>query len=364
MKAVFENDGNLREKDYFWGRNTGIFVCTSQGTDKSVCVTFFIKIKTMYRCVLIFCLLISINLSAQDRFPLFTAEAGGDKSDCFAKCMLPAVLDTISESILKTPQSSHYEMTAAVFDTIIETIEITPPLTIYEIIPAVYDTIREEIVIRDGVNMPISNEEKEDADCIEIFTEKIETAPPLKRWTRKLNENCDFETEGDKCYYWLLTDIPETYEVTKVEINNCANEPPKTERSAPENQTITRLQLRTPAQVREVYIPAEMQEVTRLLLRQDANANLINVPAKYEVIDKLILVRQGGEIEMRTVWCDKKAAENMNKIQKTLKKRGYYKGKTKGEWSQKTQNALLEFQQENNLPIGQFDEETMKMLGF
>ncbi len=317
----------------------------------------------MYRFSLILCLVIAVNLSAQDRFPLFTSELEAD-NECFAQCMLPAVLDTLSENILKTPETSYYELVAAVFDTIIETIEIEPPKTIYEIIPAEYDTIREEIVVRDGENLPIQNEKNTDANCMEIFTEKIETAPPVKRWVRHLNDNCDLEKEGDKCYYWLLTDIPETYEVRDIQVNNCANQPPQMKRSEPEIQMITRLQLRVPAQVREVYVPAVTQEVTRLLLRQDATANLINSPAQYDVIDKLIIVRQGGEIEMRTVWCDTKAAENMKEIQKTLKKRGYYKGKTKGEWSQKTQDALLKFQQDNGLPIGQFDEETMKVLGF
>ena len=318
----------------------------------------------MYRFSLIFCLFISINLSAQDRFPLFTAEVEGTKGECFAQCMLPAVLDTVSENILRVPESSSYEVTTAVFDTIIETIEIEPPKTVYEIIPAEYDTIREEIVIRDGENIPTQNKANTDANCIETFTEKIETAPPIKRWIRHLNDNCDLEKEGDKCYYWLLTDVPETYEVRDIQVNNCANQPPQMQRSEPEIQTITRLQVRVPAQVREVYVPAVTQEITRLLLRQDATSNLINTPAQYDVIDKLVIVRQGGEIEMRTVWCDAKAAENMSQIQKTLKKRGYYKGKAKGEWSQKTQDALLKFQQDNGLPIGQFDEETMGMLGF
>jgi len=92
----------------------------------------------MYRFVLFFCLLISVNLSAQDRFPLFTSEVEGTKGECFAQCMLPVILDTLSENILKTPETSYYDVIAAVFDTIIETIEIEPPKTIYEIIPAEY----------------------------------------------------------------------------------------------------------------------------------------------------------------------------------------------------------------------------------
>ncbi len=53
----------------------------------------------------------------------------------------------------------------------------------------------------------------------------------------------------------------------------------------------------------------------------------------------------------------------VQKIQKSLQTRGYYKGKIDGVIGAQTKAALIKFQKDNGLPIGSLDLQTQKVLG-
>jgi peptidoglycan hydrolase-like protein with peptidoglycan-binding domain len=51
------------------------------------------------------------------------------------------------------------------------------------------------------------------------------------------------------------------------------------------------------------------------------------------------------------------------KIQKALKQQGYYFGPFDDILGQKTKDAVLRFQKDKHLPVGNFNVETLKALG-
>lgn len=82
----------------------------------------------------------------------------------------------------------------------------------------------------------------------------------------------------------------------------------------------------------------------------------------YKIVteNKSELVNKGGFTEWRNVLCEKDiTTEVSTQIQEALKQRGYYQGEITGEIKKDTRNALVNFQKDNGLPVGQLDFDTL-----
>ena len=86
----------------------------------------------------------------------------------------------------------------------------------------------------------------------------------------------------------------------------------------------------------------------------------INKNFKLKTIESKIIFKEGGFTEYRNVVCDELInADLINSIKSALSRRGYSPGELDGVYDHKTKAALVKFQKDNNLPIGQLDEETI-----
>ena len=97
-----------------------------------------------------------------------------------------------------------------------------------------------------------------------------------------------------------------------------------------------------------------------------ASTNVITVPAEYKSVSRRQLVKKGGFSEWREVVCDADITSDLvRRVQSALMSRGFDVGTAGADnvMGAATKAALVKFQKENNLPVGQLDLETLKVLG-
>ena len=128
--------------------------------------------------------------------------------------------------------------------------------------------------------------------------------------------------------------------------------------------TVTRQVVKTAAATREEAIPAEYSTATKQVLKAAATTREIEIPAEYTTVTKRRLVKKGGFTEWREVVCNYKVTAELNRqIQRALRDRGYDPGPIDNIIGTRTKAALVKFQKDNGLPIGNLNVETMKALG-
>jgi Putative peptidoglycan binding domain len=78
-----------------------------------------------------------------------------------------------------------------------------------------------------------------------------------------------------------------------------------------------------------------------------------------------VLAEKGGISGWKKILCAdcNLISSRLPKIQLVLQKKGYYKGKIDGIIGDKMKKALIQFQKDNQLPIGALDVQTLKALG-
>jgi len=94
--------------------------------------------------------------------------------------------------------------------------------------------------------------------------------------------------------------------------------------------------------------------------------NTIDVEAQYKTVTKRQLVKPGGFTEWKEVVCDADITPDLyRRVQTALISRGYNVGSAgaDGRIGTATKNALVKFQKDNGLPVGQLDVETLRALG-
>ena len=97
-----------------------------------------------------------------------------------------------------------------------------------------------------------------------------------------------------------------------------------------------------------------------------ASTIVTDVPAEYRTVSKRQLVKKGGFTEWREVVCDADISSDLvRRVQNALLSRGYDLGASgaDNDMGPSTKAALVKFQKDNGLPVGQLDFETLKALG-
>ena len=107
-------------------------------------------------------------------------------------------------------------------------------------------------------------------------------------------------------------------------------------------------------------MPAEKETIT-ILVDTTQSSNFYMQTFKTET-----LISKGGFTEWREVVCDKEVDKNfIIDLQSKLMKKGYLNqiDYQKNSVGAKLKKALINYQRENNLPVGNMDMETLASLG-
>jgi hypothetical protein len=126
--------------------------------------------------------------------------------------------------------------------------------------------------------------------------------------------------------------------------------------------TMTKQIVKKPATFEFEVIPAQYATQTLRSFRKSP-LRAIPVPAEHATYTYRQLVRKGGFSEWREIVCSSSPSPILLlKLQKALNARGYETFENHGHGSQ-TRNALIKFQKDRGLPVGNLDMETIKALG-
>ncbi len=326
---------------------------------------------------------------------------------------IPAEYETITEQMMITPEATRLIAVPAEFETVTEQIVAKDAATRLVAVPAEYETVTEEYIAEPESSRVVVREPR-----YETLTEQIETSPASTKWVkRKADRNC-LSADPNDCLVWCLVETPAQYRTVSRRINigceggdgtpnsNCVTteiipakmasrtsrvvrtpattrteeipaeyttvtkriiKTPATTRTEvipAEFKTVTRRVLRTPATTTTEVIPAEFTTVTRRVVKTPATTRTIDVPAEFTTVTKRQLVRKGGFTEWREIVCGSDVTTQMVRdVQTALRTRGYDPGPADNVMGSRTKAALVKFQRENNLPVGQLDFETLRALG-
>ena len=326
---------------------------------------------------------------------------------------IPAEYETVTEQVLKKAESTRLIAVPAEYETVTEQVMVKEASTRLITVPAEFETVTESYVMEPESSRVVVREPR-----YETQTEQIETAPASTKWVkRKADRNC-LSADPNDCLVWCLVETPAQYRTVSRRINvgcdggdgspnsNCvttevipqkmgsrtsrvvrtpattrSEEIPaeyttvrktvlktpattRTETIPAEFKTVTRRVLRTPATTRTETIPAEYTTMTRRVVKTPATTRTIDVPAEFTTVTKRQLVRKGGFTEWREIVCGSDVTTQMVRdVQTALRSRGYDPGPADNVMGSKTKAALVKFQRENNLPVGQLDFETLRALG-
>lgn len=231
---------------------------------------------------------------------------------CYARCTAPDQYEYKEEQVIDKPASFRIEKVPAVYETVYDTVVVKPAFT--KVIPV--------------------------APTFDIVTEQKLVSEASKRWVKgKGDVNCLSQNPSD-CEVWCLTEVPAVY------------------------KTVTRKVEKSPATTREETVPAVTKIVPRKKMITPALENRIEIPATYKTVMQKILVQKGGLQEWKEVLCQQDVTDNKVKaIQTALIREGYDPGPADNQMGPKTKEALVKFQQDKGLPIGNLNMETLKALG-
>lgn len=317
---------------------------------------------------------------------------------------------TIMEKLVIRPEYRRLVVEPPVWETVEEEYEIEPAYTRYEVLEPKYETVSGAVEVRPaGVKWV---RKKADFNCLQANPDDclvwclVETPAEYQTYSVQVNRGCNGSGRPDDgCL--VPTQVPakmgkrtvqrlktparvheeivpeETRTITKRVVKTPAGqrEPIPTEYRLVSGQVVP-----VPAPVREEEVPAETITVTRQVLKSPATLREEVVAAEYKPftikrllppgtrfeetpvvrvpVAKQVLVRPGGFTEWREVVCDERiTGQSIRQIQEALKKAGYDPGSIDGSMGNRTKNALMQFQQDKGLPVGNLDVETMRALG-
>ena len=236
------------------------------------------------------------------------AEAG----KCYARCFVADQFEFKEETVIDKPVSYKTVSIPATYRTVFDTITVKPASTRYEEIAAVYETVTEDIMV----------------------------SPATQKWVKSVaNAGCLSANPAD-CQVMCLQEVPAVY------------------------KKVARRIVKTPAIRQEHPVQAEYKIVAHQVVDNPARTEQVEIPATYKKVMHKELVRKGGYSDWKEILCASKlTTSKIIAIQTALKNSGYNPGPLDDVFGEQTKTALIKYQQDKNLPVGNLNIETLKALG-
>lgn len=243
----------------------------------------------MYKSIAVLCIcFFSFNhLVAQEGLP-----NNPTPGKCYIRCVVDDTWRDKEVQIMKRPGHVKLEVIPAEYKSEEVQVMIKPPSKRLEIIPAVFKKVVDTITIVDEYNkislVPIK---------FSNLVEEVITQPGYARFESKSSiESCKSKDPRD-CELLCYVEYPEhrtPISVQKIEAEETFTKTPK-----PAKKTyVTKEVMVSPAQVKEIEIPAVYKTVKKSVLVKDETVREINVAPQYENQMTRVLEKQGG----MTVW--------------------------------------------------------------
>ena len=269
---------------------------------------------------------------------------------CYARVLIPATYQTVSEKVLKRDAAEKIEIIPARYESGKETVLVKEASTKLEVIPAVYGEVQERVLIK-----PASSKIVEVPAVYETVVERVLDKPAHTAWKKgpatTQSANVLSQSTTDTGEIMCLVEVPATYKSLEKRV---LVSPARTnEITIPaEYKTVTKTVVSTPATAREIVVPAQYETVSVTKLVTPARENRIAIPAEYQTVTRTNKSTDES-MEWRQVMCEvNMTRDNVLALQTALKDKGYYSAGIDGVIGGQTLGAARKYALENNLPAG------------
>jgi hypothetical protein len=300
-----------------------------------------------------------LTVSAQDNPFAGGTPPQAELGKCYAKCYIPSQYETVSEQVMTKQGATKLVAVPAEYETVSEQILVKEASTKLVPVPAEYETVTEQVLVKDAYTKKVPV-----APVYETTTEKVLVSEATTKWVMKKDKNC-MSADPNDCFVACYEEVPERYTTYTSSVLKTPATVKEVEVPA-EYKTITKRVLKTPATYKEVAVPAEYATVTKRKLVKPAGVEEVSIDAQYKNISKRRLVKAGEYSDWREILCDSKVTNyTISQIQQALINEGYDVGPSGADnvLGGDTRAALMQYQRDNNLPVGNLNIETLNKLG-
>ncbi len=246
------------------------------------------------------------------------ASAGADvppnaePGKCYARCLMEDRYTFQTERVVDQPRMVRSIKLPALYKTVYDTVVISAGSTRQIPVPAEYETINEQVMV----------------------------TPSTTKWVKgKADAGC-LSANPQDCQVMCLVEVPAVY------------------------KTVTKRVLKNEAYTRTESIPMQYKIKTRQVIVQPERVVEEETPATYKTIQKRVLASKGGYEVWREILCgDDLTSAKIASIQRALQSKGYNPGPIDNIFGSRTKNALIQYQKDKGLPVGNLNLETLRALG-
>lgn len=231
---------------------------------------------------------------------------------CYARCFIADQFEFKEEMVIDKPVSYRTQTIPAKYRTVFDTVTTRAASIRYVEVPAVYENITEEIMV----------------------------SPASEKWVKSTADAGCLSANPADCQVMCLQQVPSVY------------------------KKVTRRVMKSPSYKNEVPVPSEYKIVSRQVVDVPAQQVQIEIPATYKKMVRKELAKKGGYSEWREILCSQNlTVQRILSIQQALKAAGYNPGPLDNVFGSQTKTALVKYQQDKGLPIGNLNMETLRSLG-
>ena len=268
---------------------------------------------------------------------------------CFARVVVPAQYEQVTEQVLKKEAASRIEVAPAQFQDVEERILVRPASTRLEAVPPVFEEMEEQVLVR-----PATTRVEPVPATYRTVSERILVRSAYTVWKRSSEltaaERAQQAIEPGAGDILCLVEVPAEYKTVTSEVLVT----PATTREVPvpaEYATVKKTVLKTPATTREIEVPAEYKTVMVRRMVAPERQTTVQIPAEYDTVSRQVL-KSTATTEWREVLCDNNATPaTLSAIQQALRQAGFDPGRHDGRVDPKTMSSVREFQMARGLPV-------------
>lgn len=274
--------------------------------------------------------------------------------ECYAKVLVPAKYDVVSEKVLKREASEKVTIVPAKYQWVEERVLVKEASEVLSVKPATFRWIEERIMVEPATSRLIAVPAE-----YETVTERVLDRPEQTTWKKGRGpiEKIDNITGDILC----LVVEPATYKTISRSI---VKKPASTRQvEVPAVfKTIRKQVLDAPAQVVKTQIPAEYSTIRVRKMVEPARESRVSLPAEFQTVTKRVKV-SNERLSWQPILCETNVNEEViAHLQQALASKGFNPGDIDGVLGSSTLGAVEAYQRANSLARGGVTMETLKHL--
>jgi hypothetical protein len=274
--------------------------------------------------------------------------------ECYAKVLVPAKYDVVSEKVLKREASEKVTVIPARYEWVEERVLVKEANEVLSVKPATFRWVEERIMVEPASTRLVAVPAE-----YETVTERVLDRPEQTTWKKGRGpiEKIDNITGAILC----LVVEPATY---KTITRSIVKKPASTRQvEVPAvYKTIRKQVLDAPAQVVKTTIPAEYSAIRVRKMVEPARESRVSLPAEFQTVTKRVKV-SNERLSWQPILCETNVTEDViANLQQALSSKGFDPGDIDGVLGSATLSAVEAYQRANSLARGGVTMETLKSL--